>query len=1109
LACAAACSSVRSPDFPAPELRLSPHADVAAPFSLTASDGTGLVLRELRAQVVVESTLAFTQLEFAFQNPEPRRLEGRLQVTLPEGASVSRLALQIGERYQEGELVAQPQAVAAYEEALHGRRDPALLEREAGNQYRMRIFPIEPHETKRVIVAYSQLLLGGDGSYRLPLAGLAKLERLRADVHWLTGARSERQVFERRSWRPTGDLSLTLPQSSVALASEGLVLVPLRAHIEHKSAGFTRLTVLFDTSASSALQLEQRLERLAQLLAALSRARGAPFPVQLVPFDQALGAPVALRSDDLGQAPRELVRARGALGATDLDQALDQLKALPQLGDRVLLYSDGVATAGSTQLPELSLRVAALGARGVRRLDVLTPRQLLDRELLTALVHSDRLEPGVMVSDEAPLPAAQRMLRAPQRQLMPHVEGALWTYPAELFGVEEGQTYPLFAKFPGPAPTRLRVGASELVVHKAGPSSAALLARAWASTQIAYLEQKRAALVTTDAEKVRQRIIALSTREQVASDHTAWVVLESEDDYRRHGIERRTERVLAVHRGALMRVAGGPAVDDWLLEEPWLRAEHEIEPAEKQGSVAAAVPSAQSDSPLQARTATALKLGSSSGAVTPPQADTPGILGVLSQMSGSAGFPAGSAYGADTALGYDPMSGLGQLSGDSLGVGQRDAGRPASHAMVRVSTIDVRGGSLSPEVMRRVIQRHLNEVRFCGDQALQQQRWLRGKVQVRFVVSSSGAVQAANVESSSLQHRGAESCITNAVRRWTFPAPAGGGIVVASQGFELESSDSVALQAQTHHAAERAQRTAHRLLLQQRESDWAERARPVPADALEGPLLEVTELVATGAHREALLRARALHQAAPHDVMVLLALARAARAHGEPELAARAYGSLIDLFPGRAEFRRAAGQGLESLGELGLGLAIDSYRKALALRPDHPAGHRLLAMARWRAGETAAARETLQHARQQPWLRNRFPGVEGVLADDVDLSRTRRPHVLRVCLYWENDATDVDLIVYDGLHRQVGVRASETSAASLSSDVSTGFGPECVSANADQIAYPYLLQVRYTARGAMGHALGALHIVRTDEHGLPSFEMRPFVLMKEQGYAELGELVAK
>jgi hypothetical protein len=141
--------------------------------------------------------------------------------------------------------------------------------------------------------------------------------------------------------------------------------------------------------------------------------------------------------------------------------------------------------------------------------------------------------------------------------------------------------------------------------------------------------------------------------------------------------------------------------------------------------------------------------------------------------------------------------------------------------------------------------------------------------------------------------------------------------------------------------------------------------------------------------------------------------------------------------------------------------------------------------------------------------RNRFPGVQDVLVDELELSRTRRPHMLRVCLYWENDATDVDLLVYDGLHRQVGVRAAEASAASLSADVSTGFGPECVSASADQIAYSYLLQVRYSARRPVGHALGALHIVRTDAQGLPSFEMRPFVLMKEQGFAELGELTAK
>lgn len=64
-----------------------------APISLTAADGTGLVLESLHAEAVMEGPLAFTEMHMTFRNPQPRILEGRFQVTLPVGASVSRRRL--------------------------------------------------------------------------------------------------------------------------------------------------------------------------------------------------------------------------------------------------------------------------------------------------------------------------------------------------------------------------------------------------------------------------------------------------------------------------------------------------------------------------------------------------------------------------------------------------------------------------------------------------------------------------------------------------------------------------------------------------------------------------------------------------------------------------------------------------------------------------------------------------------------------------------------------------------------------------------------------------------------------------------------------------------
>ena len=78
------------------------------------------------------------------------------------------------------------------------------------------------------------------------------------------------------------------------------------------------------------------------------------------------------------------------------------------------------------------------------------------------------------------------------------------------------------------------------------------------------------------------------------------------------------------------------------------------------------------------------------------------------------------------------------------------------------------------------------------------------------------------------------------------------------------------------------------------------------------------DLVAAKKVDEALLRAWRWRGEDPGDVLALIALGEAYEKKGARDAAARAYGSLIDLFPGRADLRRFAGERLERLGDAGL-----------------------------------------------------------------------------------------------------------------------------------------------------------------------------------------------
>src|SRR5262249_40182291 len=108
----------------------------------------------------------------------------------------------------------------------------------------------------------------------------------------------------------------------------------------------------------------------------------------------------------------------------------------------------------------------------------------------------------------------------------------------------------------------------------------------------------------------------------------------------------------------------------------------------------------------------------------------------------------------------------------------------------------------------------------------------------------------------------------------------------------------------------------------------------------EGKLKEVMDALARGDDTGALTKAATWRRESPGDVLALVALGETLERAKDLPTAARAYGSIIDLFPGRADLRRFAGARLERLDRAtfpaALDLAVDTLEKAKDDRPDHP-----------------------------------------------------------------------------------------------------------------------------------------------------------------------------
>jgi len=142
--------------------------------ALVALDPNGqemkLALRKYHIDVHVEDGFARTTIDQTYFNHENQQLQGTFYFPLPPDASLSRLAMYVDGVLMEGGMAERDYARQVYESIRYMRRDPALLEWLDGSTFKMRVFPIEPRQVKRIILSYTQKLpvLHGTMDYRFP-----------------------------------------------------------------------------------------------------------------------------------------------------------------------------------------------------------------------------------------------------------------------------------------------------------------------------------------------------------------------------------------------------------------------------------------------------------------------------------------------------------------------------------------------------------------------------------------------------------------------------------------------------------------------------------------------------------------------------------------------------------------------------------------------------------------------------------------------------------------------------------------------------------------------------------------------------------------------------
>lgn len=349
-----------------------------------------LAIQYHRVNVSIEDQVAVTHVDQIFRNDNDWVVEGTYVFPLPLDAAVTDFILWVDGEPVEGKVLTREQARAIYEDIVRSLRDPALLEYLDRGAVQASIFPIQPGETRRIELEYSQVLTADAGliHYRYPLNTEKFSSQPLEEVSISVEVRSTDPVraiyspthrvdvsregdhrfqvgYEERDVLPDQDFSLFY---SVAQEGIGLNLLTYRDPESEDADGFFLLLAAPSVAADPDLEIPKDLifvldqsgsmegEKFRQAQQALhyvldhlnpgDRFNILAFSTGLHPFARELQP-----ASQSGEAGR-WVDSLGAAGSTDINRAL--LEAITQVDSErpayVLFLTDGLPTTGETEI---------------------------------------------------------------------------------------------------------------------------------------------------------------------------------------------------------------------------------------------------------------------------------------------------------------------------------------------------------------------------------------------------------------------------------------------------------------------------------------------------------------------------------------------------------------------------------------------------------------------------------------------------------------------------------------------------------------------------------------------------------------------------------------
>lgn len=184
-----------------------------------------LSLRKYHVDVHIQDGFARTTIDQTYFNHTHRRLEGTFHFPLPSDASLSRLAMYVNGKLMEGGMAERQHARNTFEQIVHKMKDPALLEWVDGSTFKMRVFPLEARQEKRIVLSYTQRLKSAYGKtyYRFPAGHSMDVVRewsTSLRVHGGKGQAWHSPSHDLKSKTDSGDLLLSAKETNSTMSSD-------------------------------------------------------------------------------------------------------------------------------------------------------------------------------------------------------------------------------------------------------------------------------------------------------------------------------------------------------------------------------------------------------------------------------------------------------------------------------------------------------------------------------------------------------------------------------------------------------------------------------------------------------------------------------------------------------------------------------------------------------------------------------------------------------------------------------------------------------------------------------------------------------------------------